>query len=516
MAEPAAAVRKARSIADDAQRQAILGLAAQNLMSLRRYPEASAMFKAAAKGSADAASVLGLAEVMRELRPLDEIESGDGPEDLFLRLSSATVRRDREEVLAFYTDRMSEEESDRAWEDTERGMALLDLAAEAGGFTLEVALDLGLGLMEQSLDGDDQAGYRARLHGNFGGMQQEETLLMAREDGAWKVVCQDLSTAHLAAEEILDRLDGGDLDGARQWLDWVSEMVQAPAAGDPYAGPAFFHLWKRGAAADESAMRLAAASLLANGPKAKRALRILDGLPEAVDADAARHREMARAEALAELGNHVEHLALVRAWTQAEPGSEAAFRALCDALVALERWDALTSAAQLRLETEPDDPEALRALAEAAWQRDELESAAGFGRRLAELGKAGWEDYVRLIWVAIRQDKVDAKTLADGQQAVQIVAAIEDELGETALRALAAAYAASDRPSEAREVLLQALLLDHKAPRAVDWWIVGQIATSYGVSDAAEMAFTRVKEDPEGLPFPIRGRRQRPLIASGA
>ena len=61
---------------------------------------------------------------------------------------------------------------------------------------------------------------------------------------------------------MLDRIQAGDLKGAKVLLDWLREDQHLEGGDDPLGGPVFPRFWIKGEAADARKMKLAAAAIL--------------------------------------------------------------------------------------------------------------------------------------------------------------------------------------------------------------------------------------------------------------
>src|SRR6185312_6264217 len=61
-----------------------------------------------------------------------------------------------------------------------------------------------------------------------------------------------------------DRIEAGNLRGAKLLLDWLREDSHLEGGDDPLGGPIFPRFWIRGQAPDVNRMKLAAASILVN------------------------------------------------------------------------------------------------------------------------------------------------------------------------------------------------------------------------------------------------------------
>jgi len=150
-------------------------------------------------------------------------------------------------------------------------------------------------------------------------------------------------------------------------------------------------------------------------------------------------------------------------------------------------WDEVEKAARGRLDLLPADPLALGILTDAARHRGDLECEDQIFRQLIDQGDADSTAYNNLAWNAVVRGKVDEQALAHAQQAVSMSGSTSE------LNTLASVYAELGKNTEAREVLLKSI--EHGELDSADWWIVGRIAESYGILDAAIDAYHRVEPE---------------------
>jgi len=133
-------------------------------------------------------------------------------------------------------------------------------------------------------DGNDEIGYREKVQ-IPGGINI--TFFVVKEDGQYKLLDSEDKPDAIALE-MLDRIKGGDLKGAKALLDWLREDSHLEGGDDPLGGAIFPRFWIKGQAADARKMKLAAAAILAGTkPTAAQGIALLE---EALK-DAASDRE---------------------------------------------------------------------------------------------------------------------------------------------------------------------------------------------------------------------------------
>ncbi len=76
---------------------------------------------------------------------------------------------------------------------------------------------------------------------------------------------------------MLDRIQAGDLNGAKVLLDWLREDQHLEGGDDPLGGPVFPRFWIKGEAADARKMKLAAGAILVGSkPTVAQGVAILE------------------------------------------------------------------------------------------------------------------------------------------------------------------------------------------------------------------------------------------------
>ena len=108
------------------------------------------------------------------------------------------------------------------------------------------------------------------------------TIFVVKEDGQYKML-DTIDKPNSIALEMLDRIQAGDLKGAKALLDWMREDLHLEGGDDPLGGPVFPRFWTKGEAADARKMKLAAAAILVGTkPTVAQGVAILEeGLKDA-------------------------------------------------------------------------------------------------------------------------------------------------------------------------------------------------------------------------------------------
>ncbi|MBN1209442.1 MAG: DUF3857 domain-containing protein [Myxococcaceae bacterium] len=489
---PAVAVRNAAKWVPVAEsRREALEDAANRLMGLRRYPEAHALLTEAARGAPDAV------EKQRRLTPLAKATrferkalKSEDPRSLVQRLFLAVLEEDggRAEVERLILKSVLSTEPDMV-DGVQRTVRRLLARGMLAEVPLNASVDVALSLMELRVDGDAKRGYRIQSRLPFEGASTSESWFVVRSGGELRLMGTGFDYGVLG-QEAMRRAEAGDLEGARQWLDWARDVMPATLM-ESQAGANFLRLWKKGAAAGREETRVAAASLMAFGRQAVRAVPFLSLARERAATDAERRgfdRDLLAA--YYHLKRLPEVLETADRLLEAAPVDEAAFFHATYALRQLDRPEEIARRAEARLRLMPDDETALETLASVATMRGQLAQAQEYRRRIVEAGKATAHTYNELAWNTLFLGKVDEAALEDALKANTLTSYANASYVHT----LATLYAELGKGPEARQLLLKSLELQGaRGLESYDWYVVGRIAESYGLLEEARAAYAKVK-----------------------
>jgi len=515
---PDAAVRDAERRFPDAKgRLEALADAAQNLLVLRRYPEAAALFDRAGRQSPNAAEVLALANLLRKAQRCEELKISlaepAGPVRKILQLF-ASGKPDGRSFSALFTKEMARELAKEKDEDLtamlELGFAPTRKQLRSKDIPVQTAMDLGLAAFHESVAGDDATGYRVKLVNSTNDGPKEMTAWVLKEDGQYRILAfmNGLETLGDEALRRLERNDPGGLKAARQWLDWAHEEMSGGGGGmgnntDPLAVLPFVTLWARDREASAGETRCAAATLVAEGTHAAKALPLLTACREASDtatAEAAKKStfDLALAHADRELGHWSDLAPIARRLLDAYPTSDHAYGLATLAAVRQEHWDELRRLAEARLGHLPGDHRALRTLADLKQKDGDFAGEDALLGKLVDTGKADATDFNDLAWTALLRGQANDQAIDYAQRA----ATLSEYKSYAVLHTLAALYAEVGKTAEAYRIILQALgTKADESPTASDWYVFGRLAESYGLTDAARHYYERVPA-PKGTPAP--------------
>lgn len=521
---PDAALRNAeRAFTDGTARAEALSGAGRNLMLLRRYPEAAALFEVAGRQSSNAAALLGMAELLRKARRFEELTfTPKDPASTVKRLSTLAAAGDADGqkysalVSREMTNGLDAEGRKAFWEEFEVGFNEARRAARTANLPLSVAMDLGLAVLRPTVSGDDAVGYRVVMTSSVADRVRNVAFVIP-EDGEYRIAATDKAIATVG-KEALRRLERNDLKGARQWLDWAYDEEVTRKGSDPgdRGGTSpFLDLWSRGSEADAEQARCAAASLMAWDNMPLSTLPILtacrQGTPEGP-----RQALLDRAllSAYRGMGQDSEAAEAAGRLQEAEPDSTFLYGTRVAALLRLKRWDDARRAAEARLARLPDDLAARQTLVDLALRQGDFDTAESLLQRTVDSGKADSDVYNEMAWLRLFRGKVDDQTVELAQRA----ATLSGYKSYGVLHTLAALYAEQGKPAEAYRLILQALEAKGGEPGDSDWYVFGRLAESYGMPDAAKRCYEKARTADDSHVDPVSSLHlvRRRLEALGA
>ncbi|HEY2111788.1 MAG TPA: hypothetical protein VGH25_08705, partial [Dongiaceae bacterium] len=330
-----------KQASDDNNRKEIAHTAGEMLMNVRIYPAAADLLEAGAAGD-NAAQSMGLASMLHGAQHYEDLHFADTPGDVvkhFFLLSmdpQLTEARLKPLLSRNACKVLGSEDADEKKKTFESGRQLNSQLAREGSF-LDVTLDIVAQAFDPKSEGNDAVGYREKVQVPGGA---NLTMFVVKEDGQYKVL-DSLEKPNSIGLEILDRVEAGDLKGAKQLLDWLREDAHLEGGDDPLGGPVFPRFWTRGAAPDARRMKLAAASLLI-GTRPTMAL----GVPILEEARKTATTEQEKTNILLALSagymaqqNFAGLLDVSSALLQQVPESRSAFLSNIEALIGLKRYD---------------------------------------------------------------------------------------------------------------------------------------------------------------------------------
>lgn len=483
----AKAIEAARDIAgNEADRRTALKSAGGILTNLREYRPAADLIEASARGQSTTAADTQRIALLRRMAPSerDDIPVTD-PRSVVLRAFSLLMSaNERVEEFRKLTSRHAQEGLDVAedYANARRGMYSALTRQET---PYDVAADMVYGTLRVTVEGDDARGYRAQVRGSGTSVNY----FVVREDGQYKLLAVSPMIGPLA-RAALDELEAGDIEGARQWLDWARLEQRVTNSEDPLVGYSFSRFWTVGAQADAADMRSAAAMLLADAGMSDGALPRLLAAQAAARTEAeklALDLSLARVYQDKEDWTRLEEVSarLLKAW----PNSGLAFHYQQWARINQKRWDEVALAAKERLARLPEDMTATRVLVESADARGAYAEMIAVMDPVIAGARATSVEFNEYAWMSLLQRPVPEKALEFARQAYDETQGREFAIAHT----LACVYAASGKPREARDLLLKMNRVGTADPLDDSLWFgYGLIAEAYGDAESARDYYSHV------------------------
>ncbi|MBK6686322.1 MAG: DUF3857 domain-containing protein [Deltaproteobacteria bacterium] len=444
----------------------VRGAAAQVLVRLGRYAEALSLLERAGEVERERQAVL-----RHLLDPDPEVAKEAAPVDVLWRGLLGDRAVSFSELYGQAAGALQSQEVERLQKELER-----TIQSQGGPVPRRLMLDLAYGRRRYRLDGDPKRGYLVQLVTPGAPRLLGRAWLVAEEQGRWVLVASSGAPFSFGSEA-LRRLDRRDVFGARAVLDWARTLF----VDEGQALARYGQLWPSPRPADPERIRVAAAALLATGPTAEQAIRILSK-----HADRQVEGEVLGA-AYQKAGAYAELLRLAERRLAKAPDDPLGLAWRSSAWFQLGHYAELRALAEARLAERPGQLEALHTLAQLAMSEGHFDEAR---RRLEEAQAAAPSPALlnNLAWLSLLQGSVAASDLERAQAANQ-----ETEFSEPAeLHTLAALHAERGEARPALELLArrsELLLLEE--PEPADWYVIARILEGYGLVEAALRAYER-------------------------
>jgi len=343
-------------------------------------------------------------------------------------------------------------------------------------------------LMEFKSEGNDDLGYRIGVSDDGGNV--DSAWYVVREEGSYRVLPAGPSRANLGAEAV-KRLDAGDTNGARRWLNWAwVEQKDDVGWFNPFSGTPFGRIWWTAEHDNPAAVRLAAAALAAEGSTPQKAIPILldamkadDRKPQRLQIDRAlarAYRQTGRPEQLLETAERI-----LAQSSNALEGLEHKLTALWD----LGRNDDVRRFLKARFDRADLGTETEELLAWHAGKIGEFAVSEEHLRPLVERGRASPRSYNELAWNSIFVKGADDRALDYAHRANRRTL----HRDPTYLHTLATVCAELGHAADALENLHRSLDARGCTPENDDWYVLGRIAEHCGLADAAAELYRKVR-----------------------
>jgi transglutaminase-like putative cysteine protease/Flp pilus assembly protein TadD len=487
--------------AEDSDRKQILKAAGEMLMNVRQYAKAADLLEAGASGE-NASQTAGLAALLRKTRRHEDLPAAAGPTSVAQQVFVALLDKDglQEKAFAMASNNaqkvMRQIDSQELKKTFQVGRTFRNSMARMGT-SPEIAVDLILHAMETSVDGSDDVGYRLRVKGPGA---KNMTFFVVKENGNYKLLDSD-HEPNAIGYEALDRVNAGNLSGARLLLDWLREELTLSGEDDPLAGHVFSRLWTKGRDSDAAGIRLAIAGLLVQSQAtAKDGVAILEAARHEASLESVRTNiALALADGYSKLQQYDNLLAVSSELAKQYPDSRSAFLKQSFALRAIGRFEQLDQRAQERLQRIPEDPDALRALVQSAIARSDFALAYQRAQAVVKASRSGSSDKNQLAWLALYKGSAATEDIETALSASQ-----QSPNNGAILHTLGCVYAELGQTKQAREVLIQSMdVQDLDEPNDDFWYAFGRIAEQLGEQKVAAAHYARLSQPKEPLMVPF-------------
>ena len=523
---PAEAAKVARAlISDPEQAHEAMRLGAAELMALRRYKPAAALFDEAAQRHANAEGIRLLADRLRTTQRREELKLDDRSAASVARLfySSFFGLAGTSDPGAF--DRLKsvitpafaasiEMENSPALRRTIRMMIRAN--ADLKALPAPVIADM-IASAEATVEGEAGAVARVFWPG-AAGSKETGAVLVISDGGRFRVLsmANDLSPLGGEALRLAGLPDKGALERARRLLDFAASDASLGTADEPFSASPLVALWAKGAPAPVRDVGIAAAALLATAPKPTEAIGpLVDCRAHPANERAATACGAALLAVYGKVGRTEDGIALGAELVRRFPQSKRAFFAQLSLLDAAHRSDEMRALLEARAARDPSDHQVASALANHLLETGDF---ARGEKALDELAKAGAVPamvYNLRAWLRLLRGQLDQQTLTAAQRAVES----SQRHDASILHTLAATEAELGRPEDAYHVLLEEM--DRRGDEGnltgPEWFVIGRIAECYGALDAAREAYAKVERPKGHSPLDtwnLADRRLRALAAT--
>jgi tetratricopeptide (TPR) repeat protein len=479
--------------------------AGEMLMNMRQYPLAADFLEAGASGD-NAAQTMGLASMLRGAQHHEDLKFQNTPADIVKRTFLLTMDPDVTEAkMEAILSRnalvvMKNEDPDEKRKSIEAGRKLNSQMARQDE-SLDVTVDIVLQAFDPKAEGNDATGYREKVQIPGGTTM---TAFVVKENGEYKLLDTNDKPNSIALE-MLDRINSGDMQGAKVLLDWLREDVHLEGGDDPLGGPVFPRFWTKGQAPDARKMKLAAASILVGTkPTAAQGVAML----ESAQKEAVSDREKTNILLALALGysiqdNFAKLFEVSSALLKQEPESKLAFTESVQALLGLGRYDDAINLADERLKLLDGDFDAQRMKMVIESTRGNYAAASALGRKVVDQGKQDAEILNEIAWFALFTGKVSDADIAAAIKATQLA-----NDNPHILHTLACLYAETGKTKEARDLLLRSMDdLNLDEPDDDYWYAFGRIAEQYGERQTAIADYRKLQVPKEILAVPTSSYR---------
>jgi tetratricopeptide (TPR) repeat protein/transglutaminase-like putative cysteine protease len=491
----APAVREAGKLTGDARAKA-LSDASSMLLLHRLYSESAGLLKAANGGSNSPAATNQASQLERTRKFEDLPMPESDPASIARRVMARIIAGDHGPGLKALLSASGQDELRRNPDLSFGAVRLFPVnLTDMPSTPNQTVVDLYMSAIESSHDGDDKGGYRVELL--LAQNSHPKHLFVVSENGQYRVLSAGRGD-FAAAREALQRIDKGEVDSARRWIDWITDEQQSVLNGDVgiIVADAFDVVWNTGIHKDRDRMRYAAATALCLSPD--DAARILPILQEGVTKNTGEVRKalaVAYAATLMTLKRYDESVAAGLKALQSDPHSDV-IQVVAQSMMELDHLDDLLKLLKDNLKNSNHPIWIQQSIAAIDVRQGNFPEAEKELRNISAAHDLNID--TQILWLSQYHAAVTAEDVARAQNFVDSRRS-NDPFG---LRTLAALKAEIGNPTEALELLKQALNASRGDVSTDDWYILGRIYEQFGESESAIAAYRRVTP-PERSPLVV-------------
>jgi tetratricopeptide (TPR) repeat protein len=490
-------VKEAERDAEDSQaRSQALGEAGQMLVRQRKYAVAAELFEAGIHDAADAPLRQRQVDIFRPLKPYeDSLFPATDPrravQDFKLIAFRPTVTEAMLPEIFSPVTLESKRQTKQMLDFYHRGQAQIRSVSQADGLTPDNLADVMIGSARYSVEGSDALGYRITVT-SLG--EDSSVSYVVKTPQGYRMLTSDPPNRDSGAQ-VLAFLNAGNLEGAKQWLDWSREKLKRGDGDDPLAGPLLPRFWDEAGAEtgapDANKMRIAAYSLIAGSDTSDTLLPEMEKARAAAPAAQKQDYDLLILEAWYAAHKWSQAGALAKTMLDAHPRSDTALFYYVNSVAQQGEHAALQQAGDAALVLKPNDATTLRTLSQANAFGYQYAQAKVYLKKLQDEGKANATDYNSLAWLSLFDGPVDEDALHAAQQANLLTKSSNFSIMHT----LACLYADTGKTEDARQLMLQGMKADAiDTPDSAVWFAFGMIYEQYGLPDAAAAAYRKVEK----------------------
>ncbi len=482
-------------------RRKLLSDAGDILIRIRKYTEAAALFKEAAKGSDDALSLETRAATFEKTVPFDTLVFNmENPEDVvkkYLVSLYLSGGKDFSGIKDLVTsDLYSEGTSKESKIGFKQDWLSIRRQSVSSGISIRTILDLLLADMKFRKDTGPNGDCRLKLVQTGLGTNLDSNYYLEKKNGRYLIAGMDNYTASLGVK-INTLVSRGKYDIAEEWLDWyVKDYSIFNRNGDePLYGRPVQRFWKKHRKKTPEIMKYAAAAIMvmdkttaASGIKVLERGKRLDN--SGISGSAFYYALYFGYQTL----NELENMYAAAKWLYSNnPESDFAWSSYLDSLVLNGKGEELLSVVPERLEEDPSDSITINMLMNYYFSQMNFEKVDEIFKEQISMNRGTARLYNAVAWMDLFKPVPDSRGLEYARTAVNL----SNGRSTAILHTLASQYAEAGRCKEARNTLDEVIRLSgNDEPSSDDWYVLGRIAEEYGMTDSAILYYSRV-EKPE-------------------